>query len=228
MQRRPRFQSLGWLVLASLVSTGTAPLQAAEQLFYRYAGSKGNVVIDDAIPPDAVPRGYDVIRADGSIVKTVPPQLTEDQKRARSQELAVAKARAEAEEKMREWDNSLFLRYSSVEDIDVAKQRALNDIKVRIAILESNLSVSRQQVTQSQSDAAEIERRGDKVPEALIDNMSLLRREISAIEEQIASRRQELLEVADNYDRDRARFSVLQKRINQRREFYHQSRQSGH
>lgn len=198
-------------------------LVVAETLYYRYPGPGGTVVIDDKVPPEAIPRGYDVVRKDGSIVKTVPPQLTEAERKARAQELAIARLRAEAEAKMREWDESLLLRYSDVADIEVAKQRSLNDIKVRISILKSNMRVTREQILQNQKEAAELERLGVAVPESLAETQTLLRRELTVIEEQIGRRNEDLKTVAENYERDKARFSALQQRVEKRRDYSSQS-----
>lgn len=196
---------------------GLSLAAVAQNIYYRYPGPGGSVVIDDRIPPDAVPRGYDVIREDGSIVKTVPPQLTEAERKSHAQEMAIAKARAEAEQKMREWDESLLLRYSDVEDIEVAKQRALNDIKVRISILKSNLRVIKEQILTNQAEAAELERQGVAVSENMAKTQELLRRELAATEEQIITRTAQLDSVESEYERDKARFSILQERVEKRR-----------
>ena len=88
-----------WFLSVMLMIVG-APL-SAETLYYRYPSTNGTVVIDSSVPPDAVPRGYDVIRIDGSVVKTVPPRLSEAELKARALELEVAAARAEADAKTR-------------------------------------------------------------------------------------------------------------------------------
>ncbi|MBM7424573.1 hypothetical protein [uncultured Spongiibacter sp.] len=198
----------------------SAPALAAEKLFYRYVDANNKVVILDRLPPDVVPRGYDVIRADGSVVKSVAAQLTGAEREAWEREKAVAKARAEAEEKMRAWDESLLLRYSDTADIDHAKARALNDIRVRISILKSNLSALKGKVRKNQSEAAEQERRGRPVPEALAKTLNDLRREVSATESDLERRNAELFEVEEAYERDKARFSQLQENVKRRRAFH--------
>jgi predicted nucleic acid-binding Zn-ribbon protein len=135
-------------------------------------------------------------------------------------ELEVAAARAEADAKTRKWDESLLLRYSSVQDIEVAKVRALNDIKVRISILKSNLSTIKQQILKNQSEAAELERRGQDVPEALMETLASLRREVTTTEQHINSRTLELDSVANNYERDKARFAHLQEQVEKRMQYY--------
>lgn len=215
----PPFRSQKWFLssLLLLILCGNA---AAEKVFYRYVDRAGKVAIVDRLTPEIVPLGYDVIRADGTVVESVARRLSEQEREAWQREKAVAKARAEAEEKMRAWDESLLLRYSDVSDIDVAKERALRDIKVRISILKSNLMAIKQQVLKNQAEAAELERRGQAVPESLITTLGDLRREVSGTEAQIASRTQELDEVADAYERDRARFSQLQERVKKRRDYH--------
>ena len=210
------------VLLGIFLSVGAVSAQAAEKLFYRYVDASNKVVILDRLPPDVVPRGYDVIRADGSVVKSVAPQLTEEEREALRREKAVARARAEAEEKLRAWDESLLLRYSNIDDIEHAKQRALTDIRVRISILKSNLSTAKQQVLNNQAEAAELERRGQAVPAALSKTLADLRHEVSTTEQQIGRRLVELDDVDAAYERDKERFSQLET-VLRRRSYSRQS-----
>ena len=219
--KRSQLNSRKWM-LPCLLLLALVGVAEAEKLFYRYVDSEGKIAIVDRLTPEIVPMGYDVIRANGTVVESVPRRLSEEEREAWRREQSVAKARAEAEEKMRAWDESLLLRYSDVSDIDVAKERALRDIKVRISILKSNLMAIKQQVLKNQREAAELERRGQAVPESLATTLSDLRREVSGTEEQIASRTQELDDVADAYERDRARFSQLQENVKKRRAYHRQ------
>ena len=206
--------------LLCLVLCFVATQAHAQNVYYRYLSPSGTVVIDDSVPPNAVPRGYDVIRLDGTIVKTIAPTLSAEERKARALEFDIEQARAAADDKARKWDESLLLRYSSVQDIDVAKTRAINDIKVRISILKSNLSVIKQQVYSNQAEAAELERRGLAVPNELSDTLVSLRREITTTEQHIAARQEDLEQVATNYERDRSRFSALQEQVERRRNYY--------
>ena len=210
------------VLLGIFLSVGAVSAQAAEKLFYRYVDASNKVVILDRLPPDVVPRGYDVIRADGSVVKSVAPQLTEEEREALRREKAVARARAEAEEKLRAWDESLLLRYSNIDDIEHAKQRALTDIRVRISILKSNLSTVKKQVLNNQAEAAELERRGQAVPAALSKTLADLRHEVSTTEQQIGRRLVELDDVDAAYERDKERFSQLET-VLRRRSYSRQS-----
>jgi chromosome segregation ATPase len=208
-----------WALWVAMIVIGTPELWAGP-LYYRYPSTNGAIVIDSSVPPEAVPRGYDVIRVDGSIVRTVAPQLSGAERKARALELEVAAARTEADAENRKWDESLLLRYRSVLDIDIAKERAINNIKVRISILKSNLSVIKQQILSNQSEAAELERRGEEVLSALMNSLAWLRREVTTTEQHISDRLQDLDEVARGYERDKERFALLQSQAEKRLQYY--------
>jgi hypothetical protein len=208
-----------WVLLGAMILTGASELSAGT-LYYRYPSINGTIVIDSSVPPEAVQRGYDVIRVDGSVVRTVAPQLSDAERKTRTLEIDVAADRAEADAKNRQWDESLLLRYSSVLDINVAKERAINNIKVRISILNSNLSLIKQQVFSNQSEAAELERRGEDVPSALMNTLASLRREVTTTQQHISGRLQNLDEVARDYERDKDRFALLQSHAEKRLQYY--------
>ena len=88
-------------------------------------------------------RGYEVLNAQGVVVEVVPRQLSAEELQNKDlverlqQDAEVERAR------LAEWDKFLLLRYSSVEDIDAAQERALRELKIRLSIFASNQRVSR-------------------------------------------------------------------------------------
>jgi hypothetical protein len=183
---------------------------AANAKLYRYTDNKGATAVDDHVPPEFVKNGYDVITKDGRVIETVPRQLTGaegERKRA-----------AEAEAKhLQDWDKTLLLRYSSTDDIAAARDRALKEFDVRISILRSNLLSTKSQIESEQGKAADMERRGRDVPEAMTTNIEMLKREITDTEEAIAERLREKENVRGNYQKDIERFKTLQDVVEFRR-----------
>lgn len=190
-------------------------LQAAGQL-YRYVNEKGVKVIDDAIPPEFVSKGYDIILEDGTLLRRVPRQLSKEELELRNTEESRQRLREEEAEQMRAWDKSLMLRYSSIEDIEAAQTRALRDLQIRISIQKSNLITIKAQIEREQQRAADIERNGREVPEELTKTIDSLRREVEDTEQSIQLRRQEIEAVKESYQRDMDRFSTLLHRVEMR------------
>ncbi len=176
---------------------------------YRYQNEQGTVVIGHNIPPQFVHKGYEELNPDGSVNRVVKPTLTEEQRAARSQEL-IEQERAEEEvRRQRKYDESLLLRYSSIADIEAARDRALGELKIRISILRGNVRSLKQQVESNQARAADVERSGGTVPVEIVAAIDALRGEIIVTERAIAERSREMEMVSGGYQRDIDRFTLL-------------------
>lgn len=201
------------LSILLLMLTMAINLQASERFFYRYVNASGVKVINDRLPPEVVPRGYDVISKTGMLIKRVPRQLTE-QELQNNHSAEAEKARQEQEAKqLQVWDKSLMLRYSSVEDIEVARDRALRDLQIRIRILKSNRLQVKSEIEREQKKAADIERMGRDVAPELLEKIDILLQEIEGIEHAIAMRNDEAESLITEYQRDIDRFITLLDRV---------------
>jgi hypothetical protein len=200
---------LGAIVLLSMIVMDNTGIAAGNKL-YRYKDNKGVVGIDDHVPPEFAKNGYEVLTPDGRVIETVPRQLT-------GEEGARVKALEAEAKRLQEWDKNLLLRYSSVDDIAAARDRALREIDVRLSILRSNLLSVKGQIESEQLKAADMERRGIAVPEAIVSNMEMLKREIVDTEEAIVQRTHEKTQVAASFQKDIDRFKVLQDMVDFRR-----------
>lgn len=200
--------------IAVLVMYGVNSL-AANQL-YRYTNDKGIVVINDNIPPEFVSRGYDVILENGTLIRRVPRQLSDEELSLRNTDESRQRLKEEEAARMLAWDKSLMLRYSSIEDIEAAQKRAMRDLQIRISIQKSNLITIKAQIEREQQRAADIERRGGQAPEELSKTIDSLRREVEDTEQSIVVRREEIQAVKASYQRDIERFSTLLHRVEMR------------
>jgi len=176
---------------------------------YRYRNDEGNVVVDYHVPARYVGRGYEVLNDEGMVIRVVPRELTEEEKKAAdAQEKLDQAARAE-QERLRKWDETLLQRYSTVQDIEAARERALQDLRIRLSILKSNRRSLKQKVENYQAQAADIERAGREVDLARLRSIEDLQAEIGATERAIADRRREIEEVSADYQDDIDRFEQL-------------------
>lgn len=206
------------LLLALSLLLADAQIALAGQV-YRYVNDNGVTVIDDKVPPQFVPKGYDILDSNSlSLIQRVPRQLSEEELRSQSSVEARERLKEEEERRLRAWDESLLLRYSSIEDIEAARERALRDIQIRISILKSNLTTIKGNIEREQQKAADFERRGITVPEDMLKNIDIMRLEIEDTEQSIAMRREEVEEIKASFQRDMERFSTLIDRVQMRRQ----------
>ncbi len=125
---------------------------------------------------------------------------------------------AEAERlRLAELDKFLLLRYSTVEDIDAAKDRALRELNIRLSILASNQRVSRGRLEVVLARVADMERAGDVALPLDLEAISALQAEIETIGRAIEEREAQVVDVTREYDEDRQRFEQLQDVVRLRR-----------
>jgi chemotaxis protein histidine kinase CheA len=206
-------------LLPLLFSLLFAELSMSRDL-YRYRNEEGNVVVDYTVPPELVHQGYEVLDEDGSVKEVVPRQLTEEERLSRSAEERERERLEEEKERLRKWDESLLLRYSSIEAIEAARERSLRELRIRVSILKSNTRSLKQQVESNQAKAADIERSGGTVPVEILENIENLQQEIAYTERSIAERQNEMEEVRQSFQRDIDRFQLLLDYVELRRGNY--------
>lgn len=202
---------------------GVVPAGQSREL-YRYYNDEGTMVVDFKVPAEYISRGYEVVNSKGVVIKVVPRELTEaEQLEQDAQEKLEARAQAE-QERLRKWDESLLLRYSTVEDIEAARERALRDLRIRVSILKSNKRSLKQQVESYQEQAANMERQGQKVDVARLTAIENLQHEIEATDRAIIDRQKEIADVSSAYQKDIERFERLLEIVELRRSLLAQER----
>jgi hypothetical protein len=176
---------------------------------YRYINSDGVTVVDYQVPAEYVSKGYEILNADGMVIRVVPRELTEEEKKVRNAEQEMQAAASAEEQRLREWDESLLLRYSTVADIEAARERALRDLRIRMSILKSNKRSLKQQVENYQAQAADLERSGREVDVARLSAIEDIQTEIESTDRSINDREKEIEEVSAAYQKDIERFEML-------------------
>lgn len=184
--------------------------QAFSDNLYRYKNDVGGTVVDWHVPAKYAGRGYEVLNPQGEVVEVVPRQLSSEELQNKDlverlqQNAEVERAR------LAEWDKFLLVRYSSVDDIDAAHERALRELKIRLSILASNQRVSRSRLESLLARVADTERRGDAPLKQDVEAIIALRTEIASTGRAIEEREAQVLEVTQDYRKDRERFEQLQ------------------
>lgn len=178
--------------------------QTKSTVIYRYKNKEGVTVLDSTIPPEYVNNGYEIVSRSGKVLKVVAPVAQgPEAERLRHEKL-------QRDEQARE-DIQLRRSYSNVADIDSARDRNLESLRGNISILQTNLTSARKRLQDYQAQAATIERSGRQLPDELLKNINNLVQEEKDIQVQIQQREQEHQEVAEKFERDRARFIEINK-----------------
>ncbi len=196
------------LVLCLAGSLLASPAALARQM-YRYVNAEGNKVVGYQVPPEFVANGYEILSASGSLIAVVPRQLNDGERDDMDLQARREREAAEEKERLRKWDESLLLRYSTLDDIEAARERALRELRIRVSILKGKLRSLKQQVENYQAMAADQERLGNTVNDEHLNAINDLQSEIASTERAVRDRQEEIASVDADFDRDVERFAQL-------------------
>ena len=193
-------------LIGSLIMVVSANTQAQteKKVFYRYTTNDGHKVVAQTIPPQYVRNGYEMLSLSGDVLKVVPAALPE------ADAVRIAKERKAAKEQAK-IDVDLRRAYSSVQDIDSAKTRNLQELQNMINILQANLGSVKSQLKAQEAHAASVERSGKTLSGDIVKNISTLRTEEKELNVQIKQRETEYQHSADKYEQDKLRFIEISK-----------------
>lgn len=202
-------------IAALLVCVG---VQAQERTLYRYTNAQGNKVVAHRVPPEYVADGYEILSSNGTLIDVVPPELNAVARENLDDAARRERDAVEEKERLRKWDESLLLRYSTIQDIEEARERELRNLRIEVSIQRAKLSSLKQQVENYQALAADQERLGQRVDSAYLTGVSDLQSQIAETERALADRQEEIAEVSDSFGADIERFQTLLDLVELRRE----------
>ena len=188
--------------LPLLLLLGAVPSLAGAAELYRYVNDKGVTVLDRlGVPPQFIGNGYEVLNEQGRVVKVVPPAPSE----AERQRLAEEKAMASS-------DAQLQRLYSTVDDVERARVRKLEEIDGQTSVAKANQQSLRTQQAAFQAQAADIERAGRQVPEHLLVQIDNLRAEQANLDKEIRRYADLRKQVDASFQADKQRLKYLLER----------------
>lgn len=188
-----------WLSLALLMPLSAKAADAPEIRLYRYVDSRGVTVIDtQGVPPDYVAKGYEVLNGRGRVIQTVPPAPTAEQIR-----------QTEAAQRQTAADAQLLSVYNSVEEVDRVKARRLAELDALVGVAQGNIQGLAAQQRNLQGQAAELERAGRPVPQALVEQLNDLRDQQQKLQADIAGHQAARVKAEAGFAVDRARVQRL-------------------
>jgi hypothetical protein len=203
-----RAKNMRRFLVGALLLSLTTVVEA--KTLYRYRNAEGNVVVDYHVPAGSVGGGYEVLNDKGMVIKVVPRALTAEELKAKDAEKKLEQEAKAEVDRLRKWDESLLLHYSTVADIEDAQRRALGDLQIRMSILKSNRYSIKQEVENYQAQAADTERAGQSVDVERLRTIERLQQEIAATELDIKQREGEIKALENAYQADIERFKMLQ------------------
>ncbi len=200
------------LILILLASTIVISALAAGSVRYKWRDAEGNLHYSDSLPADANVYGYDVVSAQGIVVKHVPPAMTPEQRAAANIEAAAARsAQSEAERQSRE-DQQLLAANPTETDLLNSQNQQIEMIDQQIKSLETGLQSLERNLTDLLGRAADLERENSPVPARLAAQIADVRSKIDGQHKQLDHRQAEREKTTRGFAAELERYRALREK----------------
>lgn len=194
-----------------LVAAGSQSAFAAK--FYRWVDDKGETHYGTEVPPEYLQQQHKQINEHGVTTKvnqrTKTPEEAAAEAAERRRRAKMRAAELAVIEKQKQRDRVLLETYSSLDDMELARDGKIAAIEAVIRITKSNIAGVRSEMARATAEAARRERSGQTVPPKLSrqikDSQSQLQENLAFIGEQ----RQEQERVRKDFEREMKRYARL-------------------
>ncbi len=163
----------------------------------------------DKVPPEFAQGGHKEIGESGIVREEVERAKTPEEvaEEARLAKLEEEKLKQEEEKRLK--DRILLETFSSVEDLENARDDRIQSLEASIGVTEARRDKIQLDLDKRIARAADRERRGQEPNKELLDDIDSLKRQISDIDKFIAEKRAEQEQIHINHAADVERYKKL-------------------
>jgi len=199
------------IAAAAVAALGAAPLAAHEQKMYKCVDAKGKVYYTQLPPSECTGRASDELSREGTVIKHNDAPLTAEQRaKLEAQREVEKKKKSEEEERKREQQRqstALLNTYSSVSDIEYARNQALKDNADAVKETEQRYAAALARQQELDKEKAFYVNR--VLPRKLQLDLEGIAVDIKNQEQALDARRKEAHTINAKYDDDKRRYLEL-------------------
>ena len=206
-------RQLTMIAATALIVTPLAAHSQAKpgELTYRCVSKNGKTYYSSTLPEQCIGQAVEQLNTSGMIVKRISPEGDERERLAKEAE---AKKKREDEAAAREANrrnSALLATYTSEQDIDEARSRALADNEKAVTDIESRIeSIKKRQA--SFDKELEFYKGNNKPPARLQEDIRDAETDLQAQEDLLAAKKKYADRINARYDEDKKRYRELSRR----------------
>jgi hypothetical protein len=176
---------------------------------YKWTDGDGNLHYSDALPPEAVKYGYEIVSPQGVIIKHVDRPKTADERATAKAELAKAQAAKDAAETRAHTDQQLIAAYPSEDDLKRAQHQQQDMLEQNLNSARTSLQSQERSLAELLGHAAELDSSGKAVPPALAKRIADSRKQVEDQRSYIARKETERDQTIAKFGDDLAHYREL-------------------
>lgn len=194
------------LMLAACVATSAAATT------YRWVDADGKVHYSDVMPQKQSGMGHVELDKQGRVVKEAPrTRLTPEEVRRREEAAARAEEARRQQEARRRHDLSLLTTYVSEQEIDLARDRALELEALNLKGLKTRLNAAAEKLAYANGQIAGHEKAGREPPRLFAQMREEATEDLARVSLLIGQREKAIEEIKARFAADKARYLELKR-----------------
>ncbi|WP_435628076.1 DUF4124 domain-containing protein [Candidatus Ferrigenium straubiae] len=194
-------------LFAALIAGIAFSLPAAAKM-YKWVDDKGVTHYGETVPPEYAGKDRTELNKEGRAVKK-QEVLTPEERRASEQSGAKKRAEEEAALEQKRRDKALVNTYSNSSEIDLARNRNLQQVEARITSINSRLKMAEDNLAGLNKEADGYNSAGRKVPASLREDLKETQERVTKLLQDQEQAKAEKAALDARYDADKARYKEL-------------------
>jgi uncharacterized protein DUF4124 len=180
---------------------------------YKWRDAEGNLHYTDALPAEATKYGYEVVNAQGIVIKRVDRAKTAEERVAAKAEIAKAQAAKEAAETRARSDQQMLAAFPTEDDLKRAQHQQSEMLEQNLTSARISLQSQEKSLAELLGHAAELESSGKPVPQNLANRIGTLRKQVEDQRAYIARKETERTDTVTRFDDELAHYRDLKSKF---------------
>ncbi|TXF12672.1 DUF4124 domain-containing protein [Pelomicrobium methylotrophicum] len=196
-------------LLAAIAFAATVIAPAADAKMYKCTDAKGRTYYTDKLTPDCVQQGTQEMNKRGIVIREYAAGQIPGQNSIKKEETRKSpEEEREAIERERR-DRALLATYASEKEIDLARDRNLEQAGLVLQSLRAREKNAVDKVTKLSGEAGKFTAQNKPVPDWLKEELANAERELAAIKAQVVSKQREMESIRARFEADKERYREL-------------------
>jgi chromosome segregation ATPase len=194
-------------LLAALVF-GLAISFPAMATLYKWVDDHGTTHYGETIPPEYADKDHQVLNKQGRVIKS-EEVMTPERRRAKEIEDAKQREQAAAELDQERHDRTLINIYNSVDEIDLARKRNVQQIDARINAINSSIKAANDNLASLQKEVDVYTSANSQIPASLKQDLQASEARLAKLKHDAEAPLAEKAALEARFDADKARYIEL-------------------
>ncbi len=181
---------------------------SAEAKLYKWVDSNGQTHYGETIPPEYANRDATLFDNKGRVEKQIE-NLTPEERKARAADEAKKEAARKTEIEARRRDTALLSTFSNEGEIDLARDRSLQQVDARINSVNTMLKSAQATLDEHLKEQSALQAQNKKIPKSLLDDIAEDQARVARLQDEQKQNQQEQVNVKARFEADKQRYREL-------------------